>query len=245
MQELYNVIFKRRSVRKYNTKEGINEKEINDIKAFMDNTIKLCSDISTDYEIVKREQTGAKFGEYALVLYSDNKPNYLLNAGYILEQADLFMAYKGIGACWYGLAKPKQTKKNGLDFVIMIMFGKSAQPLRTGDEQFERKPLSETSHGIFDAGVKSALRLCPSACNSQPWRVNYSSKEIILYRETKLNTIIPLRKRDFFNSIDMGICMYILELSLNTKNFAFTREIINERQKDSTMILIAKYKLDN
>lgn len=243
MNELYNMIFKRKSVRKYDAKNKLSDEDITRLKSYMDSAVHLDEGIKTAYTIVKREETTAKFGEYCMLFYSEDKPFSLLNAGYILEQADLYLASQNIGACWYGMAKTDMTSLNGLDYVIMLAFGKcSPEIFRSGGEQFTRKSMEDISEGNFDDGVRSAVRLAPSACNSQPWRVKYSADKIEVYRETNLRTIIPHSKRTFFGSIDMGICLYFLELSIEQKGIKFERAL-HDVPAEGSLVHIASYSI--
>jgi hypothetical protein len=43
-----------------------------------------------------------------LLLFSENKPGYLLNTGFIFEQIDLCLSSSGTGSYWLGLTKPKK-----------------------------------------------------------------------------------------------------------------------------------------
>ena len=92
MNELYNMIYKRKSIRKFDSNLSVSEGELNAIKNQLENLIHLISDIKTKFIVVKKSETSAKFGEYALLVYSEKKDNYLINAGYMIEQMDLFMA---------------------------------------------------------------------------------------------------------------------------------------------------------
>ena len=104
MNDLYNMIFKRKSIRKFDSSLSVSDEELELIKSQFEKVIPLIPEIKIKFEIVKKLETTAKYGEYALLFYSENKDNYLLNAGYVLEQLDLFMASINIGACWYGMA---------------------------------------------------------------------------------------------------------------------------------------------
>ena len=85
MQEYYDLIFKRRSVRKY-AEIGLNSDELKAVEKTLTQLVPLDSSIKTKLVIKNRTMTKAKFGEYSLIAYSENKPNYLLNMGYLLEQ---------------------------------------------------------------------------------------------------------------------------------------------------------------
>ena len=45
--------------------------------------------------------------EKVILLYSEEKENYLMNIGYLGEQLDLYLASLNIGSLWFGLNKIK------------------------------------------------------------------------------------------------------------------------------------------
>ena len=140
MKEYYGVISKRRSMRKFAEGLSISENEMQAIQQHIEALIPLDKDIRVSFKIVKRAETTARFGEYCLLIYSEKKPHYLLNAGYMLEQMDLFFTAQDIGACWVGMAKPKEKQVDGLDYVIMMVFGKShAEDFRKDLSECNRK----------------------------------------------------------------------------------------------------------
>jgi nitroreductase len=58
-----------------------------------------------------------------LLLFSENKPGYLLNTGFIFEQIDLFLSSSGIGSCWLGLTNPKKAvlKHRHLNLLLHLL----------------------------------------------------------------------------------------------------------------------------
>ena len=245
MNELYNMIYKRKSIRKFDSSLSVSDEELELIKSQFEKVIPLIPEIKIKFEIVKKSETTAKYGEYALLFYSENKDNYLLNAGYVLEQMDLFMASINIGACWYGMAKPKSDFGSGLDYVIMLVFGKSKETdFRTDFSNCKRKSEAELFSGDFDKEILNLVRYAPSACNSQPWRASFDDNKIKIYRNTKVKSFIPFVNLPYYNSLDMGIFLCYLEIILNKHEYKLERTIINKNEKDSLgWIEIAEYKL--
>ena len=239
--ELYEQIFRRKSIRKHS--ESLTAEELKMIEERIEELVPLVPDIKVHYEIVERKKTSAKFGEYCLLFYSEKKDHYLLNAGYLLEQMDLFLASKNIGTCWYGLAQPKEKKKEGLNYIIMLVFGKSGEEdFRKDLSMFRRKENKDIWEGHFDEEVIATVRLAPSACNSQPWQIKYEDNLIKVYRNPKTKTIIPSRFLHYYNKIDMGIFLYFLDLALRKKNKIFKRELVSGVSKKG-LIEIANYHL--
>ncbi len=244
MIELYNSIFKRKSIRKFDDTLVLTEAELAQIKQETEKLTPLVNDIKVKFEIVERAKTTAKRGEYCLIIYSENKTNYLLNAGYLLEQMDLFLASHDIGVCWYGLAKLKEPQAGELDYVIMLAFGKSRpQDFRKCASDFKRKSTEVIWSGEFDSDVVDAVRLAPSACNTQPWRIVSEGTQIKVYRNTKIKSFIPASKLPFYNSIDTGISLCFLEIALSHKGYEFDRELITEGKINSGLLEIANYNI--
>lgn len=245
MKELYSVIFKRKSMRKFPAALSLTEVELAEIQNAVTGLTPLISDIKTDLKIVNRDQTTSKYGSHCLLLYSEQKPHYLMNAGYLLEQLDLLLQSRDIGVCWYGMAKVKQPPSDGLSFVIMLAFGKS-QPgdFRKSPSEFSRKSADKIWNGSFDPDVMDAVRLAPSACNTQPWRIVSDAKQIKVFRNTKIKSIIPMKSLSYFNSIDMGICLCFLETALEYKGHAFTRELPPEEPTGTELLKLATYTIE-
>lgn len=65
---------------------------------------------------------------------------------------------------------------------------------------------------------------------------------IISYRTTNIKSIIPKDKVAFYNSIDMGIFLYFLELALLHNHISFQRFLCKEVDK-AELIPIALYDL--
>ncbi len=244
MKDLYDIIFKRKSMRRFDEALYVKEDELLDVKREMESMIPLVEDIKIRFEVVQREKTTVKRGEYCLLMYSEEKPHYLLNAGYMLEQMDLYLTSRNIGVCWYALAKPHKMQVDGLDYIIMLNFGKSRpQDFRKSIKQFRRKKREEIWNGDFDSEVIEAVRLTPSACNTQPWRFFSDGNLIKIYRNKKIKSFIPQSKLPYYNSIDMGICLYFLEIALINKGYEFSRRLILDKGLHSDLVEIATYNI--
>ena len=92
MDELYKMIFKRKSVWKYSDDLKISDTELEDINKKIKELVPLVDSIKVKCVIAPREETTSKRGEYCLLIYSEEKDNYLLNVGYMFEQLDLYLA---------------------------------------------------------------------------------------------------------------------------------------------------------
>ena len=245
MKDLYNMIFKRKSIRKFDKKLNISSEELIKIEEEFGKVSSLIGDIKTEFKIVSNDETTSKRGAYSILFYSENKDNHLLNAGYMMEQVDLFLTEMNIGACWYGMAKAKETEKDGLGFVIMLSIGKCNEAdFRNDTKEFKRKDLGVILKGDkYDDVIRNA-GLAPSACNSQPWRILTSENSIEVFKKDKMKSFIPGTNLSFYNNIDMGIFLCFLELVLNSKGISFDRNIINGSKVSDGLVKICEYKIN-
>jgi len=215
---LYETIFERKSVRKYDMTPlpaGTLEK----IQEFANHLTAL--DESIKYECVflgpkdVQNLLPLKAPHY-ICLYSEKKNGYLMNAGYLLQQVDLYLSANEIASCWFGLAKPGRQvmePKGDMEFVIMIAFGSTSELVhRTDTSVFIRKSISEISAIKGAEEILEPVRLAPSASNSQPWYFSGTPDEIHVSREKPNFLKAPVYER--LNQIDIGIALCHLWLSL-------------------------------
>ncbi len=229
---LYPMIFKRKSFHLFRGigDEKLTQGELEDIQAFWDSLTPLCPDIKTAMRIVPEDAVTNRHGqEYCLTFYSEKKENYLQNIGYLGQQMELYLASRNIGACWYGIGKAKEAAFEGMDYVIMIALAKVDDPAKFRKDLFQakRKPLAETWVGEPIDGVSDIARFAPSACNSQPWRVERQENILNIYRYLKpgkIGLMLPNAAR-YMNRIDMGIYLAVLELCLRHENIPYERKL--------------------
>ncbi len=243
MKELLNTIYKRKSIRKYDKNQSLSAEQLNHILTYFNQIQPLDPDIKIHLEIVKREETSSKYGEYCLLFYSEKKPFYLLNAGYILEQIDLFLESHDIGVCWQGMAHPKNKSFDGLQYVVMIAFGQS-NPLafRQSITEFTRKDHSTIWSGTFDEEIKEMVRLAPSACNTQTWRFVSTLETVSIYRDSNVRSIIPKSTLSYLNQIDLGIVLCFFDIALLSKDYHFKRTLI-DKKIEREFVKIAEYQI--
>ncbi|WHH57868.1 nitroreductase family protein [Petroclostridium sp. X23] len=205
---LYEAIFKRKSVRKYDL-NPLDENTLAEISAYTNVLKPIDSKIKTEMMIVSQEQIKNLLpikSPHYIVVSSENKEGYLTNVGFMLQQMDLFLSINGIGSCWVGMAKPIKAVKEGLtlEFVIAMAFGKAEEPLhRNSTQEFKRKTLSEISSGSGMEEQLEAVRLAPSATNGQPWYfvVNKDTIDAFCIKPNFIRALMYER----MNKIDMGI----------------------------------------
>jgi nitroreductase len=228
-QQLYATMFKRKSIRKYDM-TPLPQDTLGKIQEFASSVKPL--DESIKYELSYLTTDDVKNllpikAPHYICLYSEKKDGYLMNAGFILQQLDLFLSTNEVGSCWLGMAKPSKNVeplKNGLEFVIMLAFGSTKDQLyRVDKSDFKRKSITEISliNGLEE--VLEPARLAPSASNSQPWFFSGNKNEITVSSE-KLSFIkAPIYKR--LNQIDIGIALCHLWLSLDHHDKAISFDL--------------------
>jgi nitroreductase len=249
LPDLYPMVFKRKSIRKFDRILSISIEELDILKAKLKEIKTLVDDIKVQFVIVDRKQTTAKRGEYCLLMYSEEKPYYLLNVGYMLEQVDLFLASCNIGVCWYGVAKPQEQILNGLKYVIMLAFGKSkSSDFRKNISEFKRKDERIIWQGDCFLDIAKVVRIAPSGCNLQPWRIFCTVNEIKVYKYSNTKSF-PTKKLAFyfetdFSLIDMGICLCYLEISLQYNGYFFEKELNPDNDSIEELVEIVRYQIN-
>lgn len=208
--DLYNAIYKRKSIRKYR-KESLESTKLTDLKKFMEGLVPLHEEIKTEIVILSEKDIKLLLpikSPHYVAIYSETKDEYLQNAGFMLQQVDLYLSASGIGTCWLGLGLPQKesASRNGLEFVITLAFGYADEPLyRESTTEFRRKALSEISSVNGAEELLEAARLAPSASNTQPWYFSGNEDSIVISR--KLPNILKKALYNKFNRVDIGIAM--------------------------------------
>lgn len=244
----YEMIFKRKSFHIFKEIGCISEVELMSIEEKYKTFKPLISDIRTEMKIVPAEETTCKRGEeFCILLYSEKKDNYLQNIGYIGEQLDLYLASLDIGALWFGIGKVEEKQYNGLDFVIMIAIAKMpSDKFRKDMFKSKRKPLVEMWSGENYQEIGNVVRFAPSACNTQPWKVEAIEKELKVYRYKKPGKrgIMPADKVAYYNRIDVGIFLLFLETCMEHNGIVFERELFTDNEDDvSEEVPVATYTI--
>lgn len=242
---LYNEIFRRKSFHRFTNTIPFNDSDLNLINDTITNVTPLDKNIKTKLLLVIENLTSCKLGsEYCILFYSEKKDFYLENIGYIGEQIDLILTKNNIGTLWCGLGKTKNTSYEGLNYVIMMCISKVDESLFRNDiSSFKRKKLDKIWSGDL-LPISNDILISPSSCNSQPWFIENINNELLVYRnkESAKFGIIPLKVMHYYNQIDMGICLYFIEICLMHHNYTFNRLLIkNDNNSKQSKILIAKY----
>ena len=224
--DLYNYIWKRKSVRKYDM-TPLGREELNQIIKYADNLKPLYHDIAIEYEIVSNVKSLFKVeAPHYFIISSEKEEGYLENAGFMFQQMNLFLSSIGLGSCWLGMAKPSAGFETKLPFVIALAFGTPAEPPHRTLSGFKRKSLPDISTGEDDR--IEAARLAPSSVNSQNWFFAAEDGKIDVYQK---KTIFA-KFNENLNKIDMGIALCHLYLATEHfgKEFVFSKEAEKEKK---------------
>lgn len=225
----YEIIFKRKSVRRYDLKP-LNIKVQREVEEFACEVESLYENIKTEIKIVSQGEASGLLSVKAphyLILTSEKKEGYLTNAGYMLQQVDLFLSSKGIGSCYLGLTQPTKVIKKELELeVVMILaFGNPSEAVHRCDvSEFKRKSLNEITNIEDYQQLLEPARLAPSATNSQPWYFTGENEKIHVFciKSNLLKALVY----DKLNKFDIGIALY--HIAAAARNFGREFEFINE-----------------
>ena len=249
-ESLYPGIFKRKSFHLFRNcgNLSITQSEIDEIVSAYSTFVSLVPEIKTAIRVLPSCETSCRRGqEYCILLYSEEKPNYLPNIGYIGEQLDLYLTSKNIGALWFGIGKTDEKTYQGLDFVIMIAIRKIDDSKKFRKDMFKskRKSLDEIWRGDLLDGVSNIVRFAPSACNTQPWFVENEGNylRVFRYKKSGKRGIMPAKAVAFYNQIDIGIFLCFLEICLKHENIKFERTLFIDDGGDAELTLLAQYRL--
>lgn len=245
-EQLYQMVFKRKSFHIFKNTLIISEEELAQIETAFLECKPLIPEIKVSMKIVPAAATTCKRGqEYCILLYSEKKEGYLPNIGYLGQQLDLILASMNIGALWFGIGKTDVRSDGELDFVIMIAIAKMEETkFRKNMFKSKRKPIEEIWFGEYYLEAGNIARFAPSACNTQPWIVESNEQELRVFRYKKPSKrgIMPADKVSFYNRIDIGIFLLILEVCLKHGGIVFERTLFEDK-KEEEKNLVAIYAI--
>lgn len=217
------MIPRRRSVRAYKA-EAIDAAVLADLRAFMAGLVPLIPGAKVEGCIIPTSH--GNFMQkwktpHFIAIFSDGSDDALLNVGFMYQQLDLYAQSLGLGTCWVGLGSLTNDEPvpEGMKLAVMMAIGiPDGVPERTPAD-FRRKAMQELADQPDDR--LEALRLAPSATNSQPWFVTHDGDTLHIWREEL--GLIKQRTLGRMNKIDIGIGLCHLYAE-NPQTFRFWRE---------------------
>lgn len=201
------MIYRRRSCRSY-AAEPISDAMRQTIEAFGKTMRPLDPGIRVSWQIIEADKVRFYMPWKApqlIAVFSENKPGYLENVGFLFQQMDLYLQSMGLGVCWMGLGKLRNQLDipEGMEFVILLPFGTPKEPLPCEARKFPRKAMQEISD-IDDPRLECA-RVAPSSTNSQPWYFVHEGDAIHAFRSNA--GILRHAMLGTMNRIDLGIAL--------------------------------------
>jgi nitroreductase len=222
---LYETIFVRRSVRKFDEKT-LDAATLDEIKQYADSAAQL-SGQSARFEIVVGDKLKGGFSPYALLAFSDGSDAALINIGYTLQGVDLWLQSRGYGSIWCGMATPKDPPA---DYRILLGFGNTSVALRCNESEFKRKKLSDVSNA--DNAIARAARIAPSAVNFQPWKLDFADGKVTIHANVRgVGKILPGKLYLF----DLGIVTKHVEVALEHEGKTVAAIEIRDNGKNSAV----------
>lgn len=220
---MFDVIFTRRTIRSF-LMEKIEWETIVDILEFANKLPVLTPGSSAEFKLVSNIEKKQGFrgpfavnAPYYICISSEDKEDSLLNAGYLMQQLNLYIESKGLGSCFVGYGSPGRGLKSTMkyDYITAIAFGKTDQPLFRDSASAKRLP--EEDVVVYKEEVTpdirkllSAARFAPSSYNIQPWRfVAYKNRIHIFAKKSSLIA----KALNKFKMVDMGIMLANLLLA--------------------------------
>ncbi len=206
----------------------------------LDNTIRIRFHLIREGKVVAEQMiifTGKRwlFGSapHFIIATSEEKPLFMLNMGFRMEQMILFATQQGLGTCWVGgmFTEERIGAFLGLDKgerVIVLtplgypdtsFYGRVTHDvIELGAMNFgRRKPLKQIAFGpewgspleTEDKELLEVLecaRLAPSWANTQPWRFLVSETEVIAVADAR-GRYSAVRDGKHYYRLDVGIAM--------------------------------------
>jgi len=214
---MYQEIFRRKSVRRF-TAGSLSPEVLKDIEDIIGGVEKIDEDAVVIVRMLAGEAMISRLdtavnAPYYLVIYCDNGPRNLVNAGYMLEQIQLALSAKGLGTCCLHMMVPDDNHATveGLPYQVTMAVGYAQGSVRRNDvSEFDRKPLSQiTNGGPYDEELE-AVRLAPSVTNAQMWYFEQGEQRIRAYHVQNFKGGYTFFK---LHVIGMGLALCHLKLA--------------------------------
>lgn len=218
----FEAIFSRKSIHHFKH-EKLEWEEIAGLLEYANQLPMLIDGIAVEFKLVSNIEAKQGFNgpfnvkaPYYLCISSEIKEDYMLNAGYLMQQMNLYLTSKGYGTCFL-VAYPGSSLKATMkyEYVVALAFGKPKSTLYRDSSKAKRLPEKEVV--VYKEEVTpdikqvlSAARLAPSILNSQPWRFVVYKNRIHVF--AKKNLFIA-KALDYNKMIDMGIMIANLLLA--------------------------------
>jgi nitroreductase len=243
--DVRETIRRRYSIRHYESRP-VPEEILKDVEKSGETSLALDDAIKVRFHLIREGslvaqqmtfQTGGRwlFGSapYFIIATSEEKPRFMMNMGFRMEQVILFATAQGLGTCWIGglfteerigaflgLAKGERViALTPPGYPDTSFYGRAIHSIvHLGAPQSRRrKPLEQIVFGSrFGSPLETkdeellevleCTRLAPSWTNSQPWRFVVDGKEIIAVADASGRNL-SVRDGKHYYRLDVGIAM--------------------------------------
>lgn len=214
---LTEALLTRKSVRKYSMTE-IEPFVLEGIEAYIKNLSYLKPDINVDFYIHDNVNSNFKAkglfiadAPYYIIMSSELCEDYLLNAGFMIQQIVLYLTSKNIGTCYQGSFKPNQFVKAKIkyDYVVAVAFGGALGTIYREPDKAKRMKHKFVAAYKEEASadVKKLVQagcIAPSSLNNQPWRLMVYRNRIHIFCKKGYSDRVVIRDRKL---IDIGIML--------------------------------------
>ena len=228
LEMLFEAIFHRKSIRKFKEK-SLDTSTLVDIEAQLNKLKPIFPEEKTAFRLLNSDQVkGRGTGNtHHLAIYAEQGLKSYTNAGFMLQQMDLWCSAKGIGSWWHGLAQPIKDYDtvDSLPFAFLITIGIADESIHRNPGDYKRKPLGEITDVKGEDVLLEAVRFAPSAMNRQPWFISTSNNNRMVFFNEKNNPMITAIYR-YITYLDAGIglCHLWLAAEHEGKHLMFTHE---------------------
>ena len=200
-QELYPAIFQRKSVRSY-ADTPLSAAQLTEIKAEIAAVQPLFPEERFQLELAPAREGWRIFG------YCEDTAASNVNLGFVLQQLELSLHQKGLGRLWFGMGRNPRAghEKPGLSYAMCLKAGNPEGEITRELGGFQRKEIAEVVDSEADYALFEAVRLAPSARNSQPWRFAKTDGGYHVFCE-KTSGVMKMVGLGRMNQVDVGICL--------------------------------------
>lgn len=226
--DLFDSISKRKSCRDY-TQQPLGEEKLEEIRRAIDGFDPLYPDVPLEYWFVTEARGLFKVrAPHYLIISGQGKEGELENVGFLFQQLVLWLDAHNIGCVWLGSTKDIEQNLGGKD-IIAIALGQTKGATHRSEAEFKRKSISQITNAPDDVCIQ-AIHLAPSGMNIQPWYLEKTGEQILLYKQSLTPPLSMLYKK---TEVDMGIalCHYALACKHFGRPFAFERKTGGEDKK--------------
>ncbi|MCL2632796.1 MAG: hypothetical protein FWD45_06935 [Coriobacteriia bacterium] len=216
---LYDSIFTRKSVRKFN-QEPLDQATLQSIDAAVANFAKLYDDVALEHRVTDKVKgmLSIKAPQY-LIISGTGADKEMEAAGFLYQQLSLWMTANDIGSVWLGVAKDARAEK--ANDIITVAFGRATEPVTRSLAEFKRNPIAEITNAPDDICIQAA-HLAPSGMNGQPWYFEKTDEKVLVYRNKPTGPTAQFYK---LGDLDMGIALahYAIAAEKEGLEFNFSR----------------------